>query len=82
MSLDVLDILLREQQQAHDDDSKCFITDVFAKKSMTTTKKKWKKSTIDDDLSPVSSLNSTDDESATRVLPLPLWDRIRQRAAV
>ena len=78
MSLDVLDILLREQQQqAHDNE--CFITDVFVNKS---TKKKWKKAPIDDDLSPVSSSNTSDDENATRVLPLPLWDRIRQRAAV
>jgi hypothetical protein len=50
LSLDVLDIILREKQQ------------------------------LDDDVVLLSSSDNTDDDKD--VLPLPLWDRIRQRTAV
>jgi hypothetical protein len=52
LSLDVLDIILREKQQLNDDD-----------------------------IVQLSSSDGTDDD-VKDVLPLPLWDRIRQRTAV
>jgi len=52
LSLDVLDILLREKQQLNDDD-----------------------------IVQLSCPDSIDDDDQD-VLPLPLWDRIRQRTAV
>jgi hypothetical protein len=36
----------------------------------------------DNDILQLSSSNSTDDDDYKDVLPLPLWDRIRQRTAV
>ncbi len=53
LSLDVLDILLREKQQFKDDD-----------------------------IVQLSSSDSINDDDDKDVLPLPLWDRIRQRTAV
>jgi len=53
LSLDVLDILLREKQQFNDDD-----------------------------IVQLSSSDSINDDDDKDVLPLPLWDRIRQRTAV
>jgi len=69
LSLDVLDILLREKQQLNDDD--CAITDVFLNKQNRRN---------DDDIVQLLSSDNTDDDKD--VLPLPLWDRIRQRTAV
>jgi hypothetical protein len=54
LSLDVLDIILREKQQFNDDDI----------------------------VQLLSSDSNTDDDDVKDVLPLPLWDRIRQRTAV
>ncbi|CAF4404869.1 unnamed protein product, partial [Adineta steineri] len=65
LSLDVLDIILRDKQQLNDDDD-CEITNVFINKSKT------------DEKNDFVQLSSLDDE----ILPLPLWDRIRQRTAV
>jgi hypothetical protein len=50
LSLDVLDILLRDKQQSNDEE--CIVQ------------------------------LSSDDDDDRDVLPLPLWDRIRQRTAV
>jgi len=55
LSLDVLDIILREKQQFNDDD----IVQLLS-----------------------SDSNTDDDDDVKDVLPLPLWDRIRQRTAV
>ena len=60
LSLDVLDIILREKQQLTDDE--CIIINEPMK----------------DTLGQVSSSDDDDKD----VLPLPLWDRIRQRTAV
>jgi hypothetical protein len=60
LSLDVLDIILREKQQLNDDDECVIINEPM-------------KDTLDQVL-------SFDDDKD--VLPLPLWDRIRQRTAV
>jgi hypothetical protein len=54
LSLDVLDIILREKEQFTDD--KCVIIN-----------------------EPMKVLSFDDDKD---VLPLPLWDRIRQRTAI
>jgi len=53
LSLDVLDIILREKQQFNDDD-----------------------------IVQLLSSDSNTDDDIKDVLPLPLWDRIRQRTAV
>ncbi|UJR21896.1 hypothetical protein I4U23_024968 [Adineta vaga] len=66
LSLDVLDIILREKQHLNDDDDECQITNIIMKQSSTFS---------DKDL---VQLSSCDED----VLPLPLWDRIRQRAVV
>jgi len=58
LSLDVLDIVLREKQQSNE-----------------PIKQK------NNEIVQLSSSDSTDDE-INNVLPLPLWDRIRQRTAV
>ncbi|CAF4027992.1 unnamed protein product [Rotaria magnacalcarata] len=79
LSLDVLDILLREKQQLNDDN--CEIADIFIKKPL---KQKQNKNT--NNIFQLSSSDNTDggddDDDNKNVLPLPLWDRIRQRAAV
>lgn len=58
-------------------DDECIITDVFIKKSM-----KHKRISHDNILQLSSSDNSDNDDDDKPVLPLPLWDRIRQRPAV
>lgn len=69
ISLDVLDIILREKQQLNDDE--CIIIDKPMKNKEKT----------DVNIMQLLSSDSTDDEIKD-VLPLPLWDRIRQRTAV
>jgi len=75
LSLDVLDILLREKQQLNDDE--CVVTGMFVNKSM-----KPKRKIKNNEIMQLSSCNSADDDGMKDVLPLPLWDRIRQRTAV
>ncbi len=62
-----MDILLREKQQLNDDE--CVITDVFVNKPMKHHDN-------------IVELSSSDDDDGQDVLPLPLWDRIRQRRVV
>ena len=60
LSLDVLDILLRDRYSIVDDE--CEITKVVMKNP-----------------SNIVQLSSSDNDDGTNSLPLPLWDRIRQK---
>lgn len=75
LSLDVLDIILREKQQLNDND--CEITDVFINKPSRQKRK------LHNNMILWSSSDKSDnDDDDKDVLPLPLWDRIRQRTAI
>ncbi|CAF1008199.1 unnamed protein product [Rotaria sordida] len=77
LSLDVLDILLREKHPFNNDE--CEITNVFVNKPMKQKNKNH------DHILQLSSSDNTDDDDDDDykdVLPLPLWDRIRQRTAI
>ncbi|CAF5119920.1 unnamed protein product [Rotaria sp. Silwood1] len=72
LSLDVLDILLRENDE-------CEITDVFINKPIKQKHQNY------DNIIQLSLSDNTDDDDNNNhkdVLPLPLWDRIRQRTIV
>jgi hypothetical protein len=79
LSLDVLDILLRDKQQNNDCRTKMTERIVNSTSHVEKASPSFSVTNTDDD---DDDDNDDDNDEQNNVLPLPLWDRIRQRTGV